>query len=144
MNTDARHTHTGSCHCGNLRVSFTTGKSFDELSVRRCTCSFCVKQGAFHTADPAGQVRIEAADPGLVHKYRFGLGTADFLICRTCATYVGALFEEDGDTFAVVNVNILDNAADWPAPQPKTFDGEDVANRHTRRRASWTPAVAGV
>ena len=144
MNTDENHTHTGGCHCGNLRVSFSTHKGFGALSVRRCTCSFCVKHGAFHTADPAGQVRVEASDPELVQKYRFGLATADFLICRTCATYVGAVFTEEGDTFAVVNVNVLDNAADWPAPQPKSFDGEDVAGRHTRRRASWTPVVAAI
>ena len=137
-----RHTHAGGCHCGNIRMSFETDKAIEDLAVRRCTCSFCAKHGAFHTADPAGRVAVTFQDPDQVKKYRFGLGPADFLICRNCATYVGALFEEDGDTLAVVNVNILDGAADWPAPRPKSFDGEETTARHTRRRATWTPFVS--
>ena len=134
-----QHTLTGGCHCGNFRLRFETDKPIEELPARRCTCAFCTKHGAFHTADPAGRVHITCRDADQVQKYRFGLGTADFLICRNCATYIGALFEEDGDAFAVINVHTLDNAADWPPPQPKSFDGEDVTARHTRRRATWTP-----
>ena len=139
-----QHTHTGSCHCANLRISFETDKPLADLPVRRCTCSFCTKHGAFHTADPAGRVTVAAEDKDQLQKYRFGLGTADFLICKNCATYIAAVFAEDGETFAVINVNAFDNATEWPAPQPKSFDGEDVANRHTRRRATWTPVVATV
>ncbi len=136
-----KHMHRGGCHCGNISITFETDKSPDELPVRRCTCSFCTKHGAFHTSDPRGRVTFTIRDADRVNRYRFGLATADFLICRNCAVYLAPVFEDGGETFTVVNVNTLDNAADWPAPEPKSFDGEDIIVRHRRRRATWTPVA---
>ena len=134
--TTALNVYTGSCHCKKVKVSLTTEKSREELYVRRCPCDFCVKHGAYHTADPDGQFRVE----GDVQKYRFGLKTADFLICPHCGTYVGAVFPaEDKGSYAVVNVKILDDYQEWPQPTEKSFKGEDKTARHARRLRTWTP-----
>src|SRR2546422_3634073 len=45
------------------------------------TCSFCRKHGARTTSDPSGRVVITVRHPGQLLRYRFGLETADFLVC---------------------------------------------------------------
>jgi hypothetical protein len=73
-------------------------------------------------------------------RYRFGLKTADFLICRDCGTYLGAVDEEAGAGCAVINVNCLDIEADtFPAPTEVELEGEGEVDRHERHRRNWTP-----
>ena len=54
------------------------------MQLRACGCSFCRAHNTCTTSDPNGSVDICAADWSLVRFYRFGTGTADFLICGTC------------------------------------------------------------
>ncbi len=37
------NTYDGGCHCGNLRVSFTTTLTPAQMEPRSCQCSFCIK-----------------------------------------------------------------------------------------------------
>jgi hypothetical protein len=75
----------GHCHCGAIRVLMDPGRPVAELSLRACQCSFCQRHGALTTSDPAAHLHVEAA-PGAVHRYRFGLGVTDFLLCAECGT----------------------------------------------------------
>ena len=133
---------TGRCHCGNLELSLETSVRPEELSLRADTCSFCRKHGARTTSDPSGRVVITVRDPEQLLRYRFGLETADFLVCRRCGIYVAAVMNEGAGCWATVNVNTLDVVDRFAQPAtPVTYEGESAAQRTARRRARWTPAV---
>jgi hypothetical protein len=128
----------GSCHCGALTVELATAREPDALPVRMCGCTFCLRHRPRYTSDPAGHVTIRGA--AAASPYRFGLGLADFLICRTCGVFVAA-YEPAGR--AVVNIQALARAAEFTATplQLTIYDTEDVAQRTARRAANWTPAT---
>ena len=46
----------GGCHCGRLRVAFTTARAPTELPLRACQCTFCRRHGGLTTSDPEGEV----------------------------------------------------------------------------------------
>ena len=93
-------------------------------------------------SDPEGQVEIRARDWSAVERYRFASGTADYLICKTCGVYIGAVCETDHGARAVTNVNSLaDRAAFQAASTFPDHDAEPVEVRLSRRAANWTPAV---
>jgi hypothetical protein len=133
--------HAGGCHCGNLRYALETALALAALPLRACQCSFCRLHGARSTSDPAGRVRFEARDAARVTRYRFGLRTADFLVCATCGTYVGATMRDGAAQFAIINANTLDDVAGLTQDaQPMDYEGEDAARRGARRRQRWSPA----
>ncbi|HSN18106.1 MAG TPA: aldehyde-activating protein [Gammaproteobacteria bacterium] len=134
--------HSGRCHCGNLQYEFETALAPEALPLRACQCSFCRAHGALSTSDPKGSVAIQAQDPDLVQRYRFGLGVTDFLICRRCGVYLLAMMEFEGARYAVLSANVLDCRDRMGPPQPMDYDGEDAAGRMSRRRTRWTPVVA--
>ena len=75
-------------------------------------------------------------------RYRFGLGITDYLVCRTCGAYVGAVMEDEGRLIATLNVNALDIRDSFdPAPPLHVYDGEDEPRRRSRRRKFWMPAT---
>ena len=110
-----------SCRCGVARVGFV------------------VAIGPRYTADPQGRVVITARQQAL-GRYRFGTKTADFLLCKQCGVYLGAVCEQDGRWLAVINVN---NFAQDVSGKPglKSFDGENADERGARRARTWTPAT---
>lgn len=133
----------GSCHCGNLRFVFESPVAPGQLPVRACACRFCRGHGARTVSDPRGQVRLAAADEGDLSRYRFGLETADFLVCRRCGVYVSALMTAGGRMYATVNINSAEPAA--PAlgePTEVSYAHESASQRRTRRAARWTPVAA--
>jgi hypothetical protein len=132
----------GSCHCGNLSLALETRRPPEELPVRACQCSFCRRHAGLSTSDPDGEARIAAREPGETSLYRFGMKSADFVICRRCGVYVAAVMREGDRTWAVLNLNALDDRARFTAaPQPMDYEGEDLAGRMARRKARWTPAT---
>jgi hypothetical protein len=132
----------GRCHCGNLEVTFATGRP-EDLVVRSCQCSFCRRHGARCVSDPAGAVRIRARDPALLVRYAFGLRTADFLLCGRCGSYLGALMTAGDRAVATINVNMLDPPHPFQrAGVPMNYEGESEEGRRVRRAAGWTPVVA--
>jgi len=89
---------TGRCHCGNLELALETSLRPEELSLRADTCSFCRRHGARTTSDPSGHVVITVHHPEQLLRYRFGLRTADFLVCTRCGIYVkGTVAQKGGE-----------------------------------------------
>ncbi len=132
----------GGCHCGNLTVSFATERPPSAIPVRRCTCSFCTRHGARTATDHAGRVEFTVRDAAALSRYRFGLRTADFLVCRNCGVYVGAVLEMGERALATVNVNVLDERDAFTQPAAAaSYEGENADQRIARRVAGWTPAV---
>ena len=133
--------HLGGCHCGALTVEFETAIAPEAMEVRACQCRFCRKHGSHAVSDPAGQVRLTVREEPVVQRYRFGLATADYLLCGRCGVYVSAVLEQDGRHYAIVIVSALDGAERFSRPPlPVDYSAEDEAARRARRRAKWTPA----
>jgi hypothetical protein len=134
--------HEGGCHCGNLYLRLHLIRSPAEYATRSCRCSFCRAHATRTLSDPDGRVEIRAHDRALVERYRFGSGTADFLLCRTCGVYIGAVCETGQGLRAVTNVNSLADRAEFPpASLFPDHDEEPVETRLARRAANWTPAI---
>jgi hypothetical protein len=134
--------HDGGCHCGNLQVEVRLTRPAGENVIRSCACSFCRSHGTRTVSDPAGQVDIRAGDWSLVERYRFGSRTADYLLCRRCGVYIGAVCETDVGLRAVVNTLCLKDRAAFirDAVQPD-YDTETTSARLARRAANWMPAI---
>ena len=134
--------HRGGCHCGNLRVTLCLTQEPAEVRLRACGCSFCRAHNTRTASDPDGFVSICAGDWAQVQFYRFGTGTADFVICRNCGVYIGAIGETPSGTRAVINTTCLhDRALFTSDPLPTDHDGETTESRLARRAANWTPAA---
>ncbi len=134
--------HTGGCHCGNLRVQLRLTQPPAEYRIRSCRCSFCRAHATRTVSDPAGLFEVWAADWSLVEPYRFGSRTADFLICRRCGVYIGAVCETEAGLRAVTNTNALeDRDAFTQEPARPDHEGEATEARLARRAANWTPTV---
>ncbi len=132
----------GGCHCGNLTFEMASARPPEALPLRTCGCGFCRLHGGRYTSDPEGFVRFTARDPAQVARYRFGHGTADFLICRTCGGFLGAFMREGERGYAVVNVNACERPERFGREAPvMDYEAEDETDRLARRRARWTPAA---
>ncbi|MGH7773228.1 MAG: GFA family protein [Candidatus Binatia bacterium] len=133
----------GQCHCGNVEVTFETKLRVEELRIRACSCSFCRSHGARTTSDPSGKVKITVHDSSQLIRYRFGLKTADFLVCGRCGVYLGAVMKAGEETYATVNTRTFDHAEKiTQEPLIVTYEGETEAERKARREANWTPVAA--
>ena len=130
----------GACHCGQVEVTLETAMSVMDLPLRACGCSFCRRHGTKAVADPNVRLSISAPPNGL-NRYRFGLRTADYLICRTCGAYVVAVISGNDKERATLNVTAtgISELADRPAEQVD-YDRESVEGRRARRLTSWTPS----
>ena len=104
--------HRGGCHCGNLSLTLRLSQPPAEVRLRACGCSFCRAHNTRTTSDPEGVGR----DPGrgLVagrSRTGFGSGTAEFLLCRRCGVYIGAVCDTPAGLRATINTNSLDDRA---------------------------------
>ena len=132
----------GRCHCGNLELAFVSSLPADQLPVRACSCSFCRAHGARTTSDPNGRVEITVHDPNQLSRYRFGLKTADFLVCGRCGIYVAAVLTVGSSSYATVNINTLDSAKSFQQEaRSVSYEAESEAERIRRRKENWTPAT---
>lgn len=127
----------GLCHCRALSFSFQTNQDPADLNIRACQCGFCRAHGAAMTSDPDGWVDLAAVN---LQRYRFGLQTADFWVCRTCGVYLCAVMEVDGRSYATLNMRpVAGMEAALSAPEAVSYDGETAEARTARRAARWTP-----
>ena len=137
------HRYEGGCHCGNLEFVFEASAPLEALGLRADQCSFCRAHHARNTSDPKGVMSIFVRNAGALIRYRFGLRTADFLICARCGVYIGALMEEGGRSWFTVNVNAFRPPPPDEFPiAPVDYDVEDVPARIARRKQRWTPVIA--
>jgi hypothetical protein len=131
----------GGCHCGRLRVMFTTARALTELPLRACQCTFCRRHGGLTTSDPEGEVVLTVTEVPEGGWYRFGMGMTDFWVCPRCGVYVGGYVEVGGEGRAVVNTRALDAAAEFTqAPAPMDYGQETPEGRLQRRGRVWSPA----
>ena len=132
----------GSCHCGNIAYELDWTPDPVEIPARACGCSFCVKHGGVWTSCPTGALEVLYRDPARVTKYAFGTKTADFHICTACGAVPVVTSEINGQSYAVVSVNAMDNVDPSMLKHGSiSFDGEDVDTRLKRRARGWISRV---
>ena len=134
--------YDGSCHCGAIGFTLRTSVEPANWSIRACQCSFCRAHDALSTSDTSGEISFVASKPDMLQKYRFGLRTADFLLCTECGVYIGAVIETDSGAYGIVNVHALsETPEDLAEPAPISYDSEDTGGRVSRREERWTPVT---
>ena len=134
--------YRGSCHCAAIGFSYRTRLPPPAWRIRACQCAFCRAHGALTTSDPAGSIEFRERRRGELQRYRFGLRTADFLLCRTCGVYVGAEIAADAKRFGIINVQALGSLPEGlAAALPMDYGSESLAQRIARRQARWSPVV---
>ena len=139
------HTINGSCHCGNLQAKLTTDKKPEEMWLRACQCDFCRSHNMRSLSDPEGRMEMQVADGAKVNRYHFGLGMVDFLICKGCGNYIGAVQEVDGQLYGIMNANLTENrGVQFGEADIRHYEEETGEERSTRRKAVWTPATLTV
>jgi hypothetical protein len=131
---------SGACHCGALGFTFRTSRPVAQWSVRACQCGFCRQHAAVTTSDPDGRLAFHVLEPGALQHYRFGLKTADFLLCRQCGVYLGAEVSTARGAFGLINTRTLTPLpVGLPAAAPADYGAESAAERLARRESRWTP-----
>jgi hypothetical protein len=82
--------------------------------------------------------------PAALNRYTFGRKTADFLVCRNCGAYIGAMMQSGSKGFGIINVRVLHSLLDrLPEAQPMVYEDEGLAERSARRASRWTPIAIG-
>jgi hypothetical protein len=89
-------------------------------------------------------VLFEIAEASKLQRYRFGTRSTDFLVCRACGVYLGALLTSSRGQFATLNINTIQAALHVPAPVPVSYDAESLEQRQSRREARWTPVTGAL
>lgn len=131
----------GGCHCGRLRVAFSTSLDPAGIQPRACDCSFCQKHGAAYVSDPSGHLSIGMAEPDDLHRYRQGSQTAEFLFCWHCGVLVAVIFDHDSRIYGAVNARCLDattHLGDFVTASPQRLSAADKVDRWLRL---WIPDV---
>ncbi len=132
--------YSGSCHCGAIGFVYRTAVLPPDWSIRACQCRFCRCHAALSTSDPAGGLIFTAARPERLERYRFALRTGDFLLCRGCGVYLGAVIEVPEGRFGIINTHALDVMPEAVAEAVAiSYAGEAAAGRIGRRVDRWTP-----
>lgn len=135
-------TVTGRCHCGNLQATLTTEKKPEDMWLRACQCAFCRSHNMRSLSDTDGRLEIRVADGGQMNRYQFGLKTADFLICRNCGNYIGAVQEIGGQLYGILNANLTEGrGAQFGEAEHRFYEEESGEQRALRRAQVWTPAT---
>jgi len=96
-------THTGHCHCGDVRFEVDAPAVIEALD---CNCSICRMSGFLHLIVPRSRFRL-LTDGSALACYRFNSGVAQHLFCRRCGIkgYYVPRSNPDGID---VNVHCLD------------------------------------
>ncbi len=144
MPNTSEYTIEGSCHCGAIGFTLRTAQPPELWIVRACQCGFCRSHGARTFADPGGWVSFAVQDSSKLNRYRFGLKTADFLVCSACGVYLASVLTSPHGQFATVNINTLCEPVMVADAQPVSYEGESIEERQARRERRWTPVEGAV
>ena len=130
----------GSCHCGRLRLEFSTALDLAGFTPRSCDCSFCRKHGAAYISDPGGRLSV-CVSPGSLLRYRQGSKTAEFLVCGQCGVLVAVAFEHASRIYGAVNAGCLDGHAGFGEPVPASPQMLSPDEKISRWLKLWIPDV---
>ena len=132
----------GSCHCGNLKATLTTSKKPQDMWLRACQCDFCRSHNMRSLSDSEGCIEMRVQDESQLNRYHFGLKIVDFLICKNCGNYIGAVQQVDGQLFGIMNANLTENkGTQFGEANHALYEQETGEERSARRKDVWTPTT---
>ena len=132
----------GACHCGNLTATLTTEKEPQDMWLRACQCDFCRSHNMRSLSDSEGLMEMHVRDEKQLNRYHFGLKMVNFLICKNCGNYIGALQDVGGELFGIINANLTENRGNLFGEASHAFYEEETGEeRSARRKDVWTPAT---
>ena len=140
QSADWKTTLHGSCHCGKLRLEFSSNQSPENFTPRACDCSFCRKHGAAYISDPVGRLSITAKRTAL-RRYRQGSNNAEFLLCGECGVLVAVVFAQTARLYGAINVGCLDAGESLGASIPASPQTLAPDEKVSRWLALWVPDV---
>jgi hypothetical protein len=112
------NTHTGSCHCGQIKFGVTG----DIEAVMSCNCSMCQRKGTLMWFVPRASLTLLTPKEGM-STYLFNKHVIQHRFCSTCGIHpFGEGTAPNGDAMAAVNVRCLDGI-DLAAIPVTQFDG---------------------
>ena len=111
-------THTGSCHCGQVKFE-VDGDITGGLS---CNCSMCQRKGSLLWFVPRAQLRVTAGEDTLA-TYTFNKHVIQHLFCPTCGIHqIGEGTDPKGNAMAAINLRCLEDI-DLDAVPVQHYDG---------------------
>jgi hypothetical protein len=123
--------------CGSLVVRVLCARQKEQAQARSCVSAGNCEKAQDETKVAAVTAAIRRRR-SLVQPYRFGTGTGEFLICKRCGVYIGAIDEAASGTRSVININCLeDRAAFTQQPIPVNRDGEAAGDRLAAARSTF-------
>ena len=131
----------GSCHCGHLRIEFSTDQDTAGIVPRACDCAFCRKHGAAYISDPAGRLSVSESHAGALREYRQGSNAARFLVCSHCGVLVAVIFAHDSVIYGAANAACLDGHPGLGTPIPASPQALSPDEKVSRWLGLWTPDV---
>ena len=135
----------GACHCGNLKATLTTNKNPQNMWLRACQCDFCRSHNMRSLSDSEGLMELRVRDKTRLNRYNFGLKMVDFLICKNCGNYIGAVQQVDDQLFGIMNANLTeDKGNQFGVAAHAFYEKETGEERSARRKEVWTPATLKV
>lgn len=136
--------YEGTCHCRGVGLVYRTALAPADWPIRACQCTFCRSHGALTTSDPRGSLQFYERVPAALHRYQFGLKITDFLLCRDCGVYIGAMMQSENGSFGIINVRVLHFLRDELREAERVnYGNEDPAERRARRESRWIPITIG-
>lgn len=134
--------YPGSCHCGAIGFVYGCAQDPETWSIRACQCTFCRAHDALSASEPAATIEFRVTRDSDLQRYRFGLKTADFLLCRNCGVYIGAFIATDKGSFGIINTHALAHIPEnMGQATAAVYDDEEPGNRIERRIERWAPAT---
>ena len=77
-----------------------------------------------------------------LNRYHFGLKMVDFLICKNCGNYIGAVQMVEGQLFGIINANLTENRGkQFGEAEHRFYEQETGEERSARRKDVWTPTT---
>ena len=134
------YAHRGGCHCGAIGLDLRTSRAPQAQIIGACQCAFCRKHNARTFSDPAAACMLEVRDARWLRRYRFGLRTAEAIVCGRCGVYVAMLLCEGADAWSTINIDALEDRALFSGgAAPRDYSTEEAGDRVARRKARWIP-----
>ena len=93
--TGESSSHSGNCHCGAVRFSFTLSPPLHEYPTNTCNCSICTKNGYLLVYPFTKNLTIEKGKD-MLKDYRFARRMASHQFCRECGSSCFILPPQEG------------------------------------------------
>ncbi|CAI7573088.1 unnamed protein product [Penicillium discolor] len=105
--TGESSSHSGNCHCGAVRFTFTISPPLHEYPTNNCNCSICTKNGYLLVYPFTKDFTIEKGED-VLKEYRFAERKAKHQFCGECGSSCFIRVPEEGfPPVTAVNVRLL-------------------------------------